>query len=78
MRRNLPMILIRVVVGLVFVVEGILKFIRPDELVGDGSRPLGFPIRMRLRRWWEGLRLLEGWRLRPGFLQAMQRWFFLW
>jgi uncharacterized protein YjeT (DUF2065 family) len=28
-RRDLPMILIRVMVGLVFLLEGILKFVRP-------------------------------------------------
>ncbi len=32
MRQSLPMILIRVVVGLVFLTEGVLKFMRPDEL----------------------------------------------
>jgi len=31
-RREIPMILIRVMVGLVFVLEGILKFVRPEEL----------------------------------------------
>jgi len=35
MRQNLPMILIRVVVGLVFLVEGVLKFAHPNEL-GEG------------------------------------------
>jgi len=32
MRKNLPMILIRVIVGVVFLTEGILKFVRPGEL----------------------------------------------
>jgi hypothetical protein len=31
-RRNLPMILIRVIVGLMFLFEGVLKFVRPGEL----------------------------------------------
>jgi uncharacterized membrane protein YphA (DoxX/SURF4 family) len=43
MRRNLPMLLIRVVVGLVFVVEGILKFIRPDELGWGRFTTIGIP-----------------------------------
>ncbi|MGA2046350.1 MAG: DoxX family protein [Terracidiphilus sp.] len=43
MRRNLPMILIRVVVGLVFFVEGILKFIRPDELGWGRFAAIGIP-----------------------------------
>jgi uncharacterized protein YjeT (DUF2065 family) len=32
MRRNLPMMLIRVMVGLVFLTEGIVKFVWPQEL----------------------------------------------
>ena len=32
MRKNLPMILIRVIVGIVFLTEGILKFVYPGEL----------------------------------------------
>lgn len=32
MRRELPMILIRVIVGLVFLLEGVLKFVLPQEL----------------------------------------------
>jgi putative oxidoreductase len=31
MRRNLPMILIRVVVAVVFLTEGVLKLVHPDE-----------------------------------------------
>ena len=34
-RQSLPMILIRVVVGLIFLLEGVLKFLRPEAL-GDG------------------------------------------
>ncbi len=36
MRKRLPLILIRVIVGLVFVTEGILKFVHPAEL-GAGT-----------------------------------------
>jgi uncharacterized membrane protein YphA (DoxX/SURF4 family) len=32
MRRNLPMMLVRIIVGLVFLTEGALKFLYPDEL----------------------------------------------
>ncbi len=44
MRRNLPMILIRVIVGLVFMTEGILKFMHPDELGAGRFAGLGLPF----------------------------------
>ena len=43
-RRNLSMILIRVVVGLVFLLEGILKFLRPEELGAGRFEMLGLPL----------------------------------
>jgi putative oxidoreductase len=43
MRRNLPMLLIRVMVGLVFVTEGILKFVRPQELGVGRFTAIGLP-----------------------------------
>jgi len=44
MRKNLPMILIRVVVGLVFLTEGILKFVLPSELGSGRFAHIGFPF----------------------------------
>lgn len=44
MRRILPMILVRVVVGLVFVTEGSLKFLRPDELGAGRFEVIGLPF----------------------------------
>ena len=44
MRRNIPMILIRVIVGLVFLVEGILKFAHPDELGAPHFAGIGLPF----------------------------------
>lgn len=44
MRRSLPMILIRVVVGLVFVTEGILKFVHPSELGMGRFAAIGLPF----------------------------------
>ena len=38
MRKNLPMILIRVIVGVVFLTEGILKFVYPGNWVRDDLR----------------------------------------
>jgi len=44
MRRNLPMILIRIVVGVVFLTEGILKFVHPSELGVGLFTALGLPF----------------------------------
>lgn len=43
MRQNLPMILIRLIVGLVFITEGVLKFVRPDELGAGRFALIGLP-----------------------------------
>ena len=43
MRKNLPMILIRVIVGIVFLTEGILKFVRPGELGVGRFAHIGLP-----------------------------------
>ncbi len=43
MRQRFPMILIRVIVGLVFLTEGILKFLRPDELGAGRFTAIGLP-----------------------------------
>ena len=44
MRKNLPMILIRLMVGLVFLTEGILKFVRPGELGAGRFAHIGLPF----------------------------------
>jgi putative oxidoreductase len=43
MRQRLPMILVRVIVGLVFLVEGLLKFLRPHELGVGRFESIGIP-----------------------------------
>ena len=43
MRKSLPMILIRIVVGLVFLTEGILKFAQPGELGSGRFAHIGLP-----------------------------------
>ncbi len=43
MRRSLPMILVRMVVGLVFLTEGILKFLHPAELGAGRFAHIGLP-----------------------------------
>lgn len=44
MRQSLPMILIRTVVGLVFLIEGTLKFLLPGELGAGRFAAIGFPF----------------------------------
>lgn len=44
MRSFLPPILIRVMVGLVFLTEGILKFVRPEELGAGRFAAIGLPF----------------------------------
>jgi len=43
-RRDLPMILIRAIVGLVFLLEGILKFARPAEVGAGHFAAIGLPF----------------------------------
>ncbi|MDR3739515.1 MAG: DoxX family protein [Terracidiphilus sp.] len=44
MRKNLPMILLRLMVGLVFLIEGILKFTQPGELGVGRFAHIGLPL----------------------------------
>jgi len=43
MRKNLSMMLVRVIVGVVFLTEGILKFLRPSELGVGRFAHIGLP-----------------------------------
>jgi uncharacterized membrane protein YphA (DoxX/SURF4 family) len=47
-RRYLPMFLIRMIVGLVFLVEGSLKFLRPEELGAGRFAEIGLPFAHQL------------------------------
>jgi len=60
MRLKLPMILIRVVVGMVFVLEGALKFIRPDELGAGRFAMIGLPSPHELAPVVGGIEILGG------------------
>lgn len=60
MRRNLPMILIRVIVGLVFLVEGILKFAHPDELGAPRFAGIGLPYPHLLAPFVGGVEIVGG------------------
>lgn len=44
MRKSLPMILIRILVGLVFLTEGILKYVYPAELGTGRFAHIGLPF----------------------------------
>ncbi len=44
MRKNLPLILIRVIVGLIFLTEGILKFLYTGELGAGRFAHIGIPL----------------------------------
>ena len=44
MKKNLPMFLVRVMVGLVFLTEGILKFVLPGELGSGRFARIGLPF----------------------------------
>lgn len=44
MRNSLPMILVRAVIGLVFVTEGALKFIHPAEFGAGRFAAIGLPL----------------------------------
>jgi putative oxidoreductase len=44
MRKSLPMILVRIIVGLVFLTEGILKFVHPAELGSGRFARIGLPV----------------------------------
>jgi uncharacterized membrane protein YphA (DoxX/SURF4 family) len=43
-RQNLPMILIRTIVGLIFLLEGALKFLQPDTMGVGRFAAIGLPV----------------------------------
>src|ERR1039458_5684611 len=60
MRRELPMILIRIIVGLVFLMEGILKFLRPEELGTGRFAAIGLPLPHLLAPFVGGVEIICG------------------
>lgn len=44
MRRNFPLLLIRIIVGIVFITEGVLKFLYPEELGAGRFAHIGIPM----------------------------------
>jgi len=60
MRQNLPMILIRVMVGVVFLTEGILKFVLPGELGVGRFTAIGLPFPHLLAQLVGGVEIVGG------------------
>ena len=60
MRKKLPMILIRTMVGLVFLTEGILKFLLPGELGVGRFAHVGFPYPHLLAPFVGGVEIAAG------------------
>lgn len=60
MRRNLPMIMVRVIVGVVFLTEGALKFLFPQELGVGRFAAIGLPYPHFLAPLAGGAELLGG------------------
>ncbi|MDE3200437.1 MAG: DoxX family protein [Acidobacteriota bacterium] len=60
MRKNISSLLIRVIVGLVFFTEGLLKFLRPTELGAGRFERIGLPIPHLLGPFVGGVEMLGG------------------
>ena len=60
MRRELPMILVRVIVGVVFMLEGALKFLLPNELGVGMFASIGIPFPQLLAPFVGGLEIAGG------------------
>jgi putative oxidoreductase len=59
-QRNLPMILIRIVVGLMFVFEGALTFARPEQLGAGHFAAIGLPYPQLLALLAGGVEIVGG------------------
>lgn len=59
-RQSLPMILIRMMVGLVFLLEGILKFVRPEDLGSGRFAAIGFPFPQQIAALAGGVEIAGG------------------
>ena len=60
MRARLPMILVRILVGLVFLLEGSLKFLRPAELGAGRFHLIGLPYADLLAPFVGGVEIVAG------------------
>ena len=60
MRRNLPLILVRIAVGIVFLTEGVLKFMMPEALGAGRFAHIGFPLAHLLAPFVGGVEIVAG------------------
>ncbi len=60
MRRDIPMILIRIIVGGVFLLEGALKFVLPQELGEGRFVAIGLPFPHELAQFVGGVEVVGG------------------
>lgn len=60
MRQRLPMILVRLIVGLAFLFEGVLMFLRPGELGAERLAALGLPFPHQLAALVGGIEIAGG------------------
>lgn len=60
MRNSMPMILVRIVVGLVFVTEGILKFLHPADYGAGHFSAIGIPYAHLLAPFAGGIEIAAG------------------
>jgi putative oxidoreductase len=67
MLKNLPMTLVRVIVGVVFLTEGILKFLRPEELGVGRFQHVGLPFPHLLAPFVGGVEIVAGAAMALGF-----------
>jgi uncharacterized membrane protein YphA (DoxX/SURF4 family) len=59
-RQSLPMILIRMMVGLVFLLEGVLKFVQPEALGAGRFAAIGFPFPQQIAAMVGGIEIAGG------------------
>jgi len=59
-RQSLPMILIRMMVGLVFLLEGILKFVRPEDVGAGRFAVIGIPFPQQVAALVGGVEIVGG------------------
>jgi len=60
MRGNLPLLLIRIITGIIFLTEGILKFVYPGELGAGRFAHIGLPMPNLLAPFVAGVEIAAG------------------
>lgn len=60
MNKNLPLLLIRIITGIIFLTEGILKFVYPGELGSGRFAHIGLPIPHLLAPFVGGVEIAAG------------------